>query len=229
MMEVIVAPRMGLIDRSNRELNRSVKLWQAMASVSRDKIVQAALEALRTKGLTGASARTIAGLAGVNPGLIFYYFPSIDELLVAALAESSQQSLERHRSAAEAVRTPRELVALLREIYEQDSASGQIRVVSELVAGSVARPELGRKVMTLMEPWVTLAEEAVARVLAGSVLPVAALASPRELALAGVTFYLGANLVTHLGQAPETVDGLMAAAERAAAMFELLTPPPAEA
>jgi AcrR family transcriptional regulator len=213
-----------LIDRSRQELNRSVKLWQGMASDSRDKIVRAALEALRTKGFGGASARTIAGIAGVNPGLIFYYFGSLDELLLAALAETSQQSLERHRAAAEAVRTPRELVALLRGIYEDDTASGQIRVVSEMVAGSVARPELGREVMTLMEPWVTLAEEAVGRALAGSALPVAALASPRELALAGVTFYLGANLVTHLGQAPEAVDALMAAAERAAAMFERLPP-----
>jgi hypothetical protein len=58
--------------------------------------------------------------------------------------------------------------------------------------------------------------------MASSPLPVAALASPRELALAGVTFYLGANLVTHMGQAPEAVDSLMAAAERAAGMFELL-------
>jgi AcrR family transcriptional regulator len=193
-----------------------------MASDSREKIVQAALEALRTKGFGGASARTIAGLAGVNPGLIFYYFASLDELLLAALEQSSQQRLELHRAAAEAVSTPRELVALLRSIYEEDSASGQIRVVSEMVAGSVAKPELGRRVMKLMEPWVTLAEEAVARVMATSPLPVAALASPRELALAGVTFYLGANLVTHMGQAPEAVDSLMAAAERAAGMFELL-------
>lgn len=193
-----------------------------MASDSREKIVQAALEALRTKGFAGASARTIAALAGVNPGLIFYYFPSLDELLLAALAESSAARLERHREAADAVRTPRELVALLRQIYEEDMASGQIRVVSEMVAGSVARPELGRKVMKLMEPWVILAEDAVTRVLAGSALPVAALASPRELALAGVTFYLGANLVTHMGQAPEAVDALMASAERAAGLLEML-------
>jgi len=182
-----------------------------MASDSRDKIVQAALAALRTKGFSGASARAI-----------FYYFPTLDELLLAALSESSQARLERHRAAAEAVRTPRELVALLRRIYEEDTASGQIRVVSEMVAGSVAKPELGRKVMKLMEPWVTLAEESVARVLEESPLPVAALLSPRELALAGVTFYLGANLVTHMGQAPEAVDSLMAAAERAAGMLDLL-------
>jgi hypothetical protein len=52
-------------------------------------------------------------------------------------------------------------------------------------------------------------------VLAGS--PLAALAPARELALAGVTFYLGANLVTHLGQGTEAVAELLASAERLAA------------
>jgi hypothetical protein len=33
-----------------------------------------------------------------------------------------------------------------------------------MVAGSAAWPELGRRVMREMEPWVTLAEEAVGRV-----------------------------------------------------------------
>ena len=85
----------------------------------------------------------------------------------------------------------------------------------------MARPELGRRVMALMEPWVTLAEEAVARVSKDSALPIAMLATPRELALAGVTFYLGANLVTHMGEAPEAIDALMASAERAAGMLDM--------
>ncbi|MGI8728558.1 MAG: hypothetical protein ACR2LK_00915 [Solirubrobacteraceae bacterium] len=48
------------------------------------------------------------------------------------------------------------------------------------------------------------------------------LASPRVLARAGVTFYLGANLVTHMSQAPESIDALLAVAERAAGLLELL-------
>ena len=96
-----------------------------MASDAPQRIVEGALEALRTKGFQGASARTIAALAGVNPGLIFYYFPTLDDLLLAALRETSEERLERHRPAAEAVRTPAELVALLRHIYEEDSASGR--------------------------------------------------------------------------------------------------------
>lgn len=182
--------------------------------------MNATLQALREKGFAGASARTIAGFAGVNPGLIFYYFKSLDELLLDALRESIADRLERYRADANAVRGPSELVALLRRIYAEDVESGHIRVVCEMVAGSVARPELGRRVMAELEPWVTLAADAVERSLEGS--PVRSFVDPRELALGGVTFYLGANLVTHLGEGPEAVDRLMASAERAAGLLELL-------
>ena len=41
------------------------------------------------------------------------------------------------------------------------------------------------------------------------------------VALAGVTFYLGTTLVTHMGRAPESIDALFETADRAAAMLEL--------
>jgi len=113
---------------------------------------------------------------------------------------------------------------LLRHIYREDLDSGYIRVVSEMVSGSVARPEMGRRVMGLMEPWIAMAEQSIERILADS--PVTGLVSARELAFAGVTFYLGANLVVHLGADAEAVDGLLNAAERGAALLELLQPGP---
>ncbi len=195
-----------------------------MTTPTRAKLIDAVVETLRTEGFTGTSARTIAARAGVNAGLIFYYFRSLDELLMAALEESSEARLARFRSAADQVRSPRELLELLRRIYQEDLESGYIRVVSEMVSGSVARPEMGRRVMGLMEPWIAMAEQAIEQVLADS--PVRDLVSARELAFAGVTFYLGANLVVHLGADPEAVDGLLSAAERGAAWLELLHPGP---
>jgi len=184
---------------------------------TKQRIVDATFEALRTKGFSGASARAIAGIAKVNAGLLFYYFDTLDDLLVEALRQSSEERLARHRATLGGASSLTELLALLREIYREDRESGHITVVSEMVAGSVARPPLGARVMELMEPWIDLAEEGVEQALAGS--PLAALAPPRELALAGVTFYLGANLVTHLSDGAESVDGLLASAERAAALF----------
>jgi len=187
---------------------------------AKDKLIEATLEALRTKGFAGSSARTIAGLAGVNPGLIFYYYETLDALLLAALHHTSQVRLERWTAAAEQVESLAELIALLRDIYAEDVASGHVRVVSEMVAGSVSRPELAPPVMAEMEPWIDLAESCVERALAGS--PLLTIAPPRDLAMTAVTFYLGANLLSHLGSETPEVEELLAAGERAAPLLDLL-------
>ncbi|MBA3301889.1 MAG: TetR/AcrR family transcriptional regulator [Thermoleophilaceae bacterium] len=191
-----------------------------MGEESRQRIVDAALEALKTKGFSGASARGIASIGGFNPGLIFYYFDNLDALLIAALDASSTARLERYRPAAEEAANAAELIELLQRIYREDAESGHIRVVSEMVAASVARPAMGPQVVELMEPWVELAQRTLDRVLAGS--PLLGLASTRELALAGVTFYLGANLMSHLVPGDPEVDGLLEAAGRGASLLPLL-------
>ena len=108
----------------------------------------------------------------------------------------------------------------MRRIYREDSESGFIRVASEMVAGAVAHPELGPRVIELMQPWIDLAEESFARVLEGT--PFAGLADPAELASAAIMFYLGANLYTQLVPEREAVEPLLRAAERAAAFADLL-------
>jgi hypothetical protein len=71
-----------------------------------------------------------------------------------------------------------------------------------MVAGSLARPELAKGVLERIEPWVDFCERAIRKVVAGTtledVLPV------RELAYGLVSYYLGANLLTHLGGAEPT-------------------------
>jgi AcrR family transcriptional regulator len=185
---------------------------------TRGRVVAAAFDALRTKGYAGATSRTIAELGGFQPGLIFYYFGSVDDLLVAALAESSAARLERYRAAVEEADSLARLLDVLAEIYRDDVASGHIRVVSELVGASVSRPELAEPVVALMQPWLELAEKTVAEVLRDS--PLAELASARDLAFAAVTFYLGANLLTHLVPAQADVTHLLEAAQRLAPLFE---------
>ena len=56
---------------------------------TRERIVEAAFETLRTRGYAGASTRAVAAAGGFNPALIFYYFENLQDLLVTALAESS--------------------------------------------------------------------------------------------------------------------------------------------
>src|SRR5215210_1047016 len=185
---------------------------------TRTRILDATIETLKTKGFAGTSTRVIGGVGGFNPALIFYYFGTLNDLLLAALEHSSAERLRRYRGALDEAASLDELVALLGRIYREDLRSGHIRVVSELVAGSVAIAELGPRVVELMEPWLALAESAVERALAGS--PVLELATPRRLAYAAVTFYLGANLVARLAPEQEDLAGLLDDAERLAPLLD---------
>lgn len=187
---------------------------------SRQRLVAAAFEVLRTKGYAGASTRAIAAEGGFQPGLIFYYFSSLDDLLVAALAESSEKRLERYRAVVGDAGSLSALVTILGEIYRDDVRSGHIRVVSELVGASVSRPELAGPVVALMQPWMDLAERAVEAALADS--PLLELVSPPEIALAGVTFYLGANLLTQLLPEASEVEALLDAGGRLAPALALI-------
>ncbi len=190
---------------------------------TKDAIVDAAFESLRRHGYAGTSTRAIAAIGGFNPALIFYYFETLDELLVAALAESSAGRLHRYRAAVEEAGSLEELLDVMQRIYEEDVASGHIRVVSELVGASVSRPELAPRVFALMEPWVDLAEGTVERVLADS--PLAGLIRARELAFAAVTFYLGANLLSHLVPGRADIAAVIETARRLAPLVEALAGP----
>ena len=134
-----------------------------MSADTRTRILEATLATLKEKGLAGASTRAIAATGDFNPALIFYYFGSLHGLWLSALERSSTERLDRYRAVIEGAARIDELVDVLSRIYREDLASGHIRVVSELVAGSVANPELGPRVVELMEPWIELAERAVER------------------------------------------------------------------
>jgi AcrR family transcriptional regulator len=181
------------------------------------QILDAALEALRTEGFAGSTSRAIARIGGFNQALIFYHFGSLDSLLLAALDASSEARLARYRQGLEQATSIAELLQLAADIYREDRKSGHTTVVAQMVAGSLARPELAPKLVERMEPWVAFCQDAISKTFARS--PAAQLLPARDLAYALVTFYLGVNLVTHLDEDSSQTDALF---ERAVALAPLL-------
>jgi len=172
-------------------------------------IVEAALETLRDEGFAGATSRAIARRGGFNQALVFYYFGSLEGLLLAALEQASEERLARYRAAVAEIHSLDALIPVMADLWEQDKASGHVRVISQMIAGAVNRPELTERVAALMQPWVELAEETVQRVLP-------AIAPPRETADAIVTFYLGVNLMTNLDPTTARADAFFAKARELA-------------
>jgi AcrR family transcriptional regulator len=174
---------------------------------TRQRIVDAALKTLKKDGFAGATSRAIARAGGFNQALIFYHFGTLDGLLLAALDQTSEERLHRYREAVANAETADDLAKVAARIYAEDRDRGHMTVVSQMVAGSVARPELAREIVARMEPWIELCEEALSKAIASS--PARDVVPLRDLAYAIVTFYLGLNLLTHLDEDRERTEALV--------------------
>jgi AcrR family transcriptional regulator len=100
------------------------------------------------------------------------------------------------------VSEPAAVLAAVRRLYAEDVSSGHVGVVAQMVAGSLNRPDLSEQVLARIEPWVELSADVLRRLSADT--PLAALVPVDELAFGLVTYYLGANLLTHLDGGAQT-------------------------
>jgi AcrR family transcriptional regulator len=160
------------------------------------RLVEAAVETLKTRGFAGASAREIAKTGGFNQALIFYHFGSVQNLLLAGLDRVSEQRLQAYQPAFLRAHTLVELAGLAREIYREDLENGYVTVLGEMVAGGVSDSELGREVVARILPWVDMVADKVRALTAGS--PLESMIPPRDLAFAIIALYLGIDMLSHL-------------------------------
>ena len=188
------------------------------SAATRQALVEAAIGALREEGFAGASARSIAGRAGCNQGLVFYHFGSVVGLLLAALDEVSELRLARYSTAVAGARGPSELVQVATDIFREDLDAGYVTVLAELIAGASSTPGLGAEVAKRLTPWTAFAEKAIADALGDS--PLGTLLSGHTIAHAIVALYLGLDMLTQLEADRGAAESLFAEAQRLAALFE---------
>lgn len=179
----------------------------------------AALETLKEEGFAGTSARAIARRGNFNQALIFYHFGTLNDLLLACLDRTSAERMARYRDAVRRPGSIEERIQLAAELYREDLQTGHITVISELIAGSLSRPDLGPEVVARMEPWVELVEEVLSYLLAESAL--AGIIQPRPLAFGIIALYLGVDLLSHLDDDHSRAEALF---ETAGRLVPLLAP-----
>lgn len=71
----------------------------ARDSKTRRALIRATAELMIEEGYAAATSRRVAAKAGVRPALVHYYFPSMDDLFVAALRAGAESTLQRQRQA----------------------------------------------------------------------------------------------------------------------------------
>jgi AcrR family transcriptional regulator len=181
---------------------------------TKQRILEAALETLKAEGYAGTSAREIARRGGFNQALIFYHFGTLNRLLLAALDLTSEQRMARYSAAVAGAQTFDDMLAVAARIYREDLEAGHMTVVSELMAGSMAHPELKAEIIARMEPWIDFAEGAIRKVLAGS--PFEQALPARHLAFGLVAFYCGINMLSNLSEDRAETEELFAAGRQLA-------------
>ena len=68
---------------------------RTQSSETRDALLDAAERLMVEAGYAAVSSRRVAAQAGVNVGLVYYYFATMDELFIALFRRGAQRSLER--------------------------------------------------------------------------------------------------------------------------------------
>ena len=201
---------------------RSARRGRQGSQGTRQRIIDAALETLKQEGFTGASARAIADRGGFAQALIFYHFGTVNQLLLAALDETSARRLGAYQAAVERTTSLSELLQTATRLYREDLAAGHITVLNELIGACLAYPELRPEIAARVQPWVDFAEDGILRALADG--PLATLVPSRDAAFATVALYLGMQMLTHLNGDDSATESLFATGERVAALFTTLQP-----
>lgn len=184
----------------------------APAVGTKDRLRQAALETVRERGIAGVSARTVAGAAGVNQAVIYYHFGSLHELLADASIAGTASRVERYHDRLAAVDTLPELLAVARELHDEEHELGNVAVLAQMLAGAQQDARLAPATAAALQLWIDVVATTLDRLLAGTVL--AELVEIPALARAIAAAFVGVELVDGVtpgspidGRLP-TLDGL---------------------
>jgi AcrR family transcriptional regulator len=170
---------------------------------TRSRILDAAFRCLATSGYAALSVREIARDAGVNHALINYYFGTKDRLVIAVLDEANRQLLQRQRQMYAAPGDFASKWSQARRFYENDIASGFVRVQAELYAASLSNPGLREQFLPRVLAWKQVVLEAVRDALRIHQPRIPAAFSAEAIASLISEFWLGMEFARLIGGAEE--------------------------
>ncbi|MBL8286617.1 MAG: TetR/AcrR family transcriptional regulator [Rubrivivax sp.] len=125
------------------------------------RIIDATFQRLATQGYAALSIREIAKEAGVNSALINYHFGTKDQLVIEVLDSANRRLLARQAAMYAQPVSAGQKWAQAVSFYDDDLASGFVRVQIELLTASLAHPALRAKLASRLVAWRALIETAV--------------------------------------------------------------------
>jgi AcrR family transcriptional regulator len=130
----------------------------AETSQTRAELLDGVERLMLTKGYAAVSYRAVAAQAGVTAGLVQYYFPTLDDLFVAAIRRRSEQNLQRLAAALE--KRPEQPLRVLWEYSQEESTAA---LTTEFLALGNHRKSIASEIAKVSEEVRQLQVDAVAR------------------------------------------------------------------
>lgn len=187
-----------------------------MATDTRERLLSGALDAVRDIGVARASARAIAGRAGVNQALVFYHFGTVDQLLAEACLDETQRRVESYRQVFDTVTSLRELLDVGRRVHAEELAQGNVNVLAQMLAAAHTNELLRDSTKESFRLSVAEIDFVLRRILAGSAL--AGLVQPRPLAQSIAASFIGIELFEQVD--PDGAAGALDELDRLAVIAE---------
>lgn len=161
------------------------------------KILEAARRCLLADGYAALSTRKVAEDAGVPLSQIHYHFGSKEELILSMLRAEDERLQGRQKSMFAMDLPLWRRWELACDYFDEDIASGYVRVLQEMTAVGWASEAVGKEVREIYQGWAevltSVAQEAAER----GLLPLGL--SPREVATLVGAAFLGAESLILLG------------------------------
>jgi AcrR family transcriptional regulator len=187
---------------------------------TRERILEAALAALRDEGIAGISARAIARHGGFNQALIFYHYGSVDALLVAVARSESERRSALYAEALQDVDSLAGLVAVAKRLHDEAFQAGTVAALTQMLAGAVGGEALAQGVRDAFEPWTALVGETIDRLLDGT--PYAGLLPAADLTTAVAAMFLGIELLVGVDPDAAAAESLFGTMESVARLVDAL-------
>ena len=111
---------------------------------ARERLMEATAQIMRDEGYAAATSRRVAARAGVRSALVYYYFPTMDDLFLAVLRSGSEASLARMRRAITADEP-------LRALWKINTDSQWSGLHTEFMALANHRKAIGAELKTYAE------------------------------------------------------------------------------
>jgi AcrR family transcriptional regulator len=120
---------------------------------ARTSLLDAAERLLIEVGHAGITTRRVAAEAGVNHGLVHYYFGSIEELLFQAMERYTERLLERQRALYAAEMPFVEKWRTAMGFIDEDLEAGYPKIWAELHAVAWNRPQFQQRIAQVHVQW----------------------------------------------------------------------------